>query len=140
MSRPSFPEIYMRMATDLSHRSTCLRLQVGTVITSVDFRHVFGIGYNGNAVGLPNVCDSTEPGNCGCLHSEENAIINCLSAPHDEKIVHVTTSCCVACAKRLLNLRGVVRVYYGSEYRNDKGIQLLRDRGIEVIHKPVKPA
>lgn len=75
--RPSFETIYMNLAIKLSERSTCARLQVGTVITTTDFRKVLAIGYNGNASGLHNGCDSTEVGACGCLHSEENAIINC---------------------------------------------------------------
>lgn len=68
-TRPSFPEIYMRLAMELSRRSTCKRLQVGTVITSVDYRMVYAVGYNGNANGLPNECDRDEPGNCGCFVS-----------------------------------------------------------------------
>ena len=58
-------EVYMRMAEELAKRSTCLRLQVGTVITTPDLTQVLGIGYNGNARGLPNRCDSTTPGACG---------------------------------------------------------------------------
>ena len=75
--RPSFQSIYLNLAHTLAQRSTCARLQVGTVITSTDFRKVLAVGYNGNATGLPNCCDRDEPGNCGCLHSEENAVINC---------------------------------------------------------------
>src|SRR5436190_22672404 len=68
-------EVYMRMAEELAKRSTCARLQVGTVITTSDLTQVLGIGYNGNARGLPNRCDSTTPGSCGCLHSEQNALL-----------------------------------------------------------------
>lgn len=67
MSRPSFRSIYMRLALMMAERSTCQRLQVGCVITSVDFRYVYGVGYNGNASGLPNTCDRSTPGNCGCF-------------------------------------------------------------------------
>src|SRR5258705_12778746 len=51
-------EVYMRMAEELAKRSTCARLQGGTVITTADLTQVLGIGYNGNARGLPNRCDS----------------------------------------------------------------------------------
>lgn len=44
MERPSFEEIYMQLAESFSKRSTCKRLQVGTVITSLDFRKVLSIG------------------------------------------------------------------------------------------------
>src|SRR5471030_1747537 len=120
--RPSFQEIYMRLAFSLAERSTCKRLQVGTVITSTDYRKVLAIGYNGNAAGLPNICDRDEVGNCGCLHSEENAVINCDSPRAVEKHVFVTHLPCVACAKRLINLGGVRKVLYQNEYRHKESI------------------
>ena len=103
------------------------RLKVGTVITSADFRKVFAVGYNGNAAGMPNCCDHTTEGNCGCLHSEENAIINCSAPRSNEKIVFVTHSPCLMCAKRLVNLGGVVHVYYNKMYRSNDGVKLLRE-------------
>lgn len=132
LERPSFESIYMELATQLSRRSTCRRLQVGTVITSVDFRKVLAVGYNGNASGLANGCDREEPGNCGCLHSEENAVINCDAPRGVEKIVFVTHSPCAMCAKRFINLGSVKRVYYKNEYRSKDGLLLLKSVGIEV--------
>lgn len=129
-NRPSFEDIYMRLALTLSERSTCLRLKVGTVITSVDFRKVLAIGYNGNASGLPNCCDRNEPGNCGCLHSEENAVINCDSPRHIDKIAFVTHMPCALCAKRLINLGNVKRVYYNQEYRTSDARGLFQQVGI----------
>jgi dCMP deaminase len=131
--RPGFDWIYMHLAEALSQRSTCSRLQVGTVITSTDFRKVLAVGYNGNATGLPNCCDRDEVGNCGCLHSEENAVINCDSPRFIEKYVFVTHLPCVACAKRLINLGNVKRVYYGQEYRSRDSVELFSRVGIEVM-------
>src|SRR6185295_3350876 len=68
-------EVYMRMAEELAKRSTCVRLQVGTVVTDQRLENVLAIGYNGNARGLPNRCDSSVPGSCGCIHSEMNALV-----------------------------------------------------------------
>ena len=133
-SRPSFEQIYLQLARTLADRSTCIRLQVGTVITSTDYRKVLAVGYNGNATGLPNTCDREEPGNCGCLHSEENAVINCDSPRHVEKIVFVTHLPCVACAKRLINLGNVRQIYYGEDYRIRDSLDLLKDVGILVVH------
>lgn len=130
--RPSFPEIYLHLAHTLSSRSTCKRLKVGTVITSTDYRKVLAVGYNGNASGLPNTCDRDEPGNCGCLHSEENAVINCDSPRHVEKIVFVTHLPCVLCAKRLINLGNVRKVFYHNDYRVRDSLELLRQVGITV--------
>jgi dCMP deaminase len=128
--RPSFPAIYLQLAKTLALRSTCNRLQVGTVITSTDFRKVLAVGYNGNATGLPNHCDREETGNCGCLHSEENAVINCDSPRSVEKIVFVTHLPCIACAKRLINLGNVKKIYYGEEYRIRDSLKILEAVGI----------
>lgn len=130
--RPTFEEIYIQLAQTLSARSTCKRLGVGTVITTTDFRKVLAVGYNGNATGLPNTCDRDEPGNCGCLHSEENAVINCDAPRSVEKVVFVTHLPCVACAKRLINLGNVKKVFYGQDYRLKDSIELLRTVGIQV--------
>jgi dCMP deaminase len=139
-ARPTFPEIYMKMAFLLARRSTCKRLQVGTVIASADYRRILAVGYNGNATGLPNRCDRDEEGNCGCLHSEENAVINCAEPRETRKIVLVTHLPCVMCAKRLINLGGVTRIYYAREYRNVESIEILERSGIEVVHFPESEA
>jgi dCMP deaminase len=130
--RPSFQKIYLRLARELARRSTCKRLKVGTVITSTDYRKVLAVGYNGNATGLPNTCDRDEPGNCGCLHSEENAVINCDSPRMVEKLVFVTHLPCVACAKRLINLGNVKMVYYAEDYRVRDSVDILERTGIKV--------
>lgn len=132
-TRPTFEEIYLQLAQTMAKRSTCSRLQVGTVITSVDFRKVLAVGYNGNATGLPNCCDREEPGNCGCLHSEENAVINCDSPRSVPKYVFVTHHPCVACAKRLINLGYVKKVFYGEAYRTSNASDLFERVGIELI-------
>lgn len=127
MIRPSFEQIYMGLAVDLAERSTCARLKVGTVITTTDYRKVLAVGYNGNAAGLHNGCDRDEPGHCGCLHSEENAIINC-DAPRDTlKIIFVTHAPCEMCAKRIINLGGVQEVVFREKYRSEVGVRLLEE-------------
>src|ERR1700738_3822409 len=84
-------EVYMRMAEELAKRSTCARLQVGSVITTPDLTQVLGIGYHGKARALPNRCDSTQPGSCGCLHSEQNALIKA-GATLGGKVMFVSAS------------------------------------------------
>lgn len=128
--RPSFEKIYLDLARVLATRSTCKRLAVGTVITTTDYRKVLAVGYNGNASGLPNSCDRDEPGNCGCLHSEENAVINCDAPRSTEKVVFVTHLPCVGCAKRLINLGNVKKIVYGEDYRVRDSIEVLKSVGI----------
>lgn len=133
--RPSFREIYMGLALSLARRSTCLRLQVGTVIMSPDYRKGISSGYNGNTTGEPNRCDlegAAAVGNCGCLHSEENAIINCDVPRATQKVVFVTHLPCKMCAKRLINLGNVLQVYFNTDYRNHDGLELLQRAGIKI--------
>ena len=126
--RPTFDEVYMQFAETIARRSTCTRLAVGTVITTTD--------YNGNASGLANTCDREEPGNCGCLHSEENAVINCDAPRETKKFVFVTHLPCAACAKRLINLGNVEKVVYRNSYRKRDALELLESVGIPVEQFP----
>ena len=125
-------EVYMRMAEELAKRSTCARLRVGTVITDAWLENVVAIGYNGNARGLPNRCDSTVPGSCGCIHSEINALVKAPGGIRD-KVVFLTDSPCVACAKAMIN-SGVTHVFYRRKYRDPSGVELLQRAGVTPVH------
>jgi dCMP deaminase len=115
-------------------------MQVGTVITSTDYRKVLAVGYNGNATGLPNTCDRDEAGNCGCLHSEDNAVINCDSPRQTEKYVFVTHHPCSPCAKRLINLGNVKKVFYVLDYRSRAAEGLFMQAGIALERLELLPA
>jgi dCMP deaminase len=124
-------EVYMRMAEELAKRSTCSRLQVGTVVTEPRLENVLAIGYNGNARGLPNRCDSKVPGQCGCIHSEVNALVKAPGSIKD-KVVFVTSSPCVMCGKLMIN-SGVTHVFYRELYRDPSGVELLADAGVTPV-------
>lgn len=130
--RPPLYEVYMRMAEELAKRSTCDRLQVGTVLTDAELENVVAIGYNGNARGFPNRCDHTLPGACGCIHSEQNALVK---APGHlrGKVAFVTASPCVACAKLMVQAN-VTHLFYREAYRNPEGIHVLNQGGVTVVH------
>ncbi len=137
-TRPSFEAIYMALAVGMSDRSTCRRtnsagelMKVGCAIVTPDFRKVLAVGYNGNASGLPNQCDSDTPGACGCLHAEENAVINCDSPRNTLKVVLCTHLPCAMCAKRLINLGNVVRVIYLNDYRKRDSLAFFDAVGIQ---------
>ncbi|HEV2952737.1 MAG TPA: deaminase [Candidatus Dormibacteraeota bacterium] len=124
-------EVYMRMAEELAKRSTCARNQVGSVIATGDLTQVLGIGYNGNARGLPNACDGDQPGKCGCLHSEANALIKA-GAAIPNKTMFVSVSPCSMCAKMIVN-SNVATVYYRTAYRDPAGLEVLRQAGVAGI-------
>lgn len=119
----------------IAHRSSCARLSVGCVITSFDLDQVYAFGLNGNAKQLKNDCDSPEPGRCGCVHAEANALIKC-SERDKTKIVFATHSPCLACAKLLIN-SGVSYVFYGKAYRDTTPLQLLHHSGVRTCPYPI---
>jgi dCMP deaminase len=132
VTRPPLYEVYMRMAEELAKRSSCVRLQVGTVLTDSDLENVVAIGYNGNAKGFPNRCDTDQAGACGCIHSEQNALVK---APGHlrGKVAFVTASPCVMCAKLMIQAN-VTHLFYREAYRNPEGINVLKQGGVTVVH------
>jgi dCMP deaminase len=132
VTRPPLFEVYMRMAEELAKRSTCARLQVGTVIADRSLESVVGIGYNGNARGFPNRCDGSEAGKCGCIHSEQNALVKAPGRMR-RKVAFVTASPCVMCAKLMVQAN-VSHFFYREAYRDPAGLDVLRQAGITVVH------
>ena len=72
------------------------------------------------------------PGSCGCIHSEVNALVKAPGATRD-KVVFVTDSPCVMCAKLMIN-SGVSHVFYRRPYRDPSGIELLTMAGVKPVH------
>lgn len=128
-NRVSLFAAYLVLALTMSKRSTCARLQTGAVVTDFNLEHVLGVGYNGNAKGLANDCDSDEEGNCGCVHSEANALIKCSSSDKD-KVLFLTHSPCLNCAKLIIN-SGFSWVYYLKPYRKTLPLSVLHYAGIK---------
>jgi dCMP deaminase len=89
------------------------------------------LGYNGNYKGGPHEPESPEPGQSGFIHAEINALIKLDYNNPKDKIMYVTLSPCLACAKATINA-GVKKVYYGEEYRDVSGLELLSKNGIQV--------
>ncbi len=131
VERPSLESLIMDFAMALTRRATCKRFQVGCVITSQDMTQIYGFGYNGTAKGRSHEeCRVDQPGGCGCVHSEINALIK-VRANDPKKVVFVTAQPCITCAKAIVN-SGVSKVYYRSAYRSDEGLDILKDAGIEL--------
>lgn len=128
--RPSEETIFMKMATILSARATCLRKKVSAVFTDAAMHRVLCFGYNGNVADGPNQCDALLEGACGCTHAEVNALTQSISSLAGATCF-VTLSPCLACAKVLVN-RGIKRVVYYETYRNASGLTLLREHGVTV--------
>lgn len=131
MSGRTFDNVYMNLALMLASKSTCSRLHVGCVVVSQDNQRVLAIGYNGSYKGGPNACDSSEPGNCGCIHAEDNSIIKMNYNDPVEKKLYTTIQPCVYCAKRIVNA-GISEVIYLYAYRKTEGLQVLAAANVQV--------
>ncbi len=105
---------------------------MGTVIADPTLQNVVAIGYNGNARGFPNDCDSATPGACGCIHSEMNALAKAPGALR-EKVAFITASPCVMCAKLMIQAH-VSHLYYRVPYRNADGLAVLEEGGVAAVH------
>ncbi len=129
--RPPIFEVYMRMAEELAKRSTCARRKVGTVITDPHLENVIAIGYNGNARRFPNECDGPTPGACGCIHSEQNALVKAPGGMAD-KVAFITASPCVTCAKLLIQ-GNISHAFYREIYRDPSGLEVLARAGVTPV-------
>lgn len=97
-------------------------------------------GYNGAPSGCPH-CDDL--GECevgpdgGCIrtiHAEANVVAMAarFGISTEGAILYSTSSPCYDCAKLLIN-SGIKKVVYLEPYRDPKGRELLKARGIEVV-------
>ena len=145
MPRPDWDEYFMRIALDVSRRSTCLRRQVGAIL--VKGRRILATGYNGAPSGLRH-CEevgclreqrNVPPGErhelCRGLHAEMNAFLQ--AAVHgvstQDSALYTTTHPCSLCAKMIINA-GVKRVVEAGDYPDELAAQLLGEAGIAVEH------
>lgn len=135
---------WARRTAELSHAR---RLHVGAVIVKDDT--VISYGYNGMPAGWDNNCEHevvvdvvdgvpqkeikelrTRP---EVLHAESNAIAK-LARSHNSGLgadIFVTHAPCLDCAK-LIYQSGISRVWFDNWYRDNSGIDFLRQSGIEV--------
>lgn len=128
--RPTRNEIFQRMAHLIAERSPCIRLHVGCIITDEALDNVLGIGYNGPCHGAPNICDRTEPGNCGCVCAEANALTKADWRPR--RRAFVTHLPCFRCAKLLVNA-GIISVHVEHDYTYQETKEIFQKAGVELI-------
>jgi len=129
MERPSWDQIWSNFSTLISERSCDPRTKVGAVVVTEDNTQVLSVGYNGNHRGGANHVDSAEPGLSGFIHAEVNALVKMDYNNPKRKVMYVTHSPCVACAKLIINAN-IHEVKYLEEYRDSSGVELLKNFGV----------
>lgn len=129
-------KLYSDICIRVSKESYCKRLQVGALI--VKDGNIISFGYNGTPKGMPNICEEDNVTHPHVLHAESNAITKACKSPIStlDSTMYITHSCCVECAKLIIQ-SGIKEVYYLQNYRDTKGLDLLKQADIKV--KQLKP-
>ncbi len=151
MKRPDTDEYFLKIASVVAERSTCLRHHVGAV--AVRDKHILTTGYNGAPAGFKDClelgCLRNELGIpsgerheiCRAIHAEQNVVIQ--AALHGVSLegstIYATHTPCVLCAKILTNARVKRYVSFG-KYNDDAFIQLFKEAGIELGTKDKPPS
>jgi len=127
---------YMKTAETFAELSHARRLHVGAIIVKDD--RIISIGYNGMPAGWDNNCenvleDGTLKTKPEVLHAETNAIAKLArSGEHGlDSDLFVTHAPCMDCAK-LIYQSGIKRVFFGTAYRDNSGVDFLKASGVKV--------
>jgi dCMP deaminase len=140
--RPGIDEYFLKIASVVAERSTCLRHHVGAV--SVRDKHILTTGYNGAAAGLRDCLElgclrdelgipsGTRHEICRAIHAEQNVFVH--AALHGVSLsgatIYCTHSPCVLCAKMLINAR-IARFVTCGTYSEETFIELFGEAGIQ---------
>ena len=125
-------ELGMDVARLYMRRATCLRRHVGAIL--MRDKRIIASGYNGSLKGQPHCTPDTcnDSGPCpNTVHAEANIIAFCArhGIPTEGTIMMVTASPCEVCAKSIVQA-GVEMVIYDDEFRDSRGMQILKAAGI----------
>ena len=148
--RPAIDEYFLKIASVVAERSTCIRHHVGAV--AVRDKHILTTGYNGAAAGLRDCLElgclrdelgipsGTRHEICRAIHAEQNVIVQ--AALHGISLAAATIYCthspCVLCAKMLINARIARFVTYGT-YSEEAFVDLFAEAGIAFERLPAPP-
>lgn len=153
-------QLYMNIAQQAAQMSRAIRLQVGAVIVKDD--NIISFSWNGTPAGWDNECEEKEycdpyyynwnqleidtsfpySDELGrymlvtkkeVIHAEANAISKLAKnhASGDGANIFITHAPCIDCAK-LIYGAGIKKVFFQNHYKNDEGIQFLKQCGVEV--------
>lgn len=130
MASNRWNELYIDMAKKFAEMSRDPRLHVGAVIVTTE--GILYPGFNGWEKGGTNEPDSLEPGQSGTVHAEANAILKFNPTIHKNSEMYLTHNPCIVCARMIVNTQAISKVFYAEEYRDLRGIEILKKCGIEV--------
>ena len=123
---------YMKCAEAFAECSNATRLKVGSVI--VKDNRIISCGYNAHAEHINDPCEipdgSTDP---RVRHSEKNALMGLVRSNQSavDAVLFCTHACCRYCAIDIVDA-GIKKVYYRHEYRDNSGVEYLKNNGVQV--------
>ena len=131
---------YMDTAEVFAELSQARRLHVGAIVVKDD--RIISIGYNGMPAGWDNNCEDEIWDKTGdyelktkpeVLHAETNAIAKLAKSTESGlgATMFITHAPCLDCAK-LIYQSGIDSVYYRTSYRDNNGVEFLKNSGIGV--------
>jgi dCMP deaminase len=125
-------DAFMDTAERFAQLSSAKRLQVGAVV--VQDNRIVSIGYNGMPSGWTNECENDDGKTKDeVIHAEANAILKL--ARDGERGTGASLFCthapCIQCAK-LIYGAGINSVYYRNTYRDEHGLNFLKNCNIEI--------
>ena len=139
--RPDWDTYFMMIAMMAATRSTCIRRQIGAVITRN--RQIVSTGYNGSPSGVPHCLETGCPRQalgvpsgerqemCRGSHAEANAIVQAarMGIATNGAALYSTTEPCSLCTKVILNA-GIVRVVYMHPYPDKLAAELRKEANV----------
>lgn len=134
-------EYFLKIASVVAERSTCLRHHVGAV--AVRDKHILATGYNGAASGVKDcielgclrnemkIASGTRHEICRGIHAEQNVIVQASlhGVSLEGSTIYCTHTPCILCAKMLVNAKIKRYVSFGN-YNDNQFIALFREGGI----------
>lgn len=147
MSRPDIDEYFLKIASVVAERATCLRHHVGAV--AARDKHILATGYNGAASGLKDCLElgclrddkdipsGTRHEVCRGIHAEQNVIIQATlhGVSLEDATIYVTHTPCILCAKMLVNAKIKRFVAFGM-YADNSFRELFVEANVEFeLHK-----
>jgi dCMP deaminase len=124
---------YLRMASSWAELSHCERKKVGAIIVKDEM--IISDGYNGTPGGFDNCCEDDD-GNTQwfVLHAEANAILKVAKSTNNCRgaTLYLTLSPCKDCSKLVLQA-GISRVVFRDAYKDQTGVEFLRNAGVQII-------
>ncbi len=143
-TRPEWDEYFLRIASLVAERSTCLRRGVGAIL--VKDKKILATGYNGAPSGIEhcetagcirtqmNVPSGRRHELCRGLHAEQNALLQAALHGNSVKdaILYATIQPCIICAKMLINA-GIKDIVIMGHYPDEMAAQFLKEAGIRLV-------